>query len=1379
MENEVSFDYSKKYTLDELIGMINQNPQIIADIFCDRDHFFEYGDYSVELGMEAINSGYKPSFSDVKKAPRLYNLLTFMKDLIYKDPSNFKYVGNNISYPPTKANYMELALYAVRNGYNPTIEDVINNPNLGKSGLIMEILVDENPSNFKYIGHNTSMISEFNKLAYQAVKKGYKPQIEDLKNNKNLGRFKDICNCFNILDIIKYVSNEEIIESLNNDVINKIIYQDYLDNKYLSLNKKIILKFIKDYPSIILNSEYIDEELINIALNNGLEVDSNIIHDSINIDFLLRNSRIIKQLIDDDIEIIGELENLDDETAVETISYSFKKGYRGEILYEILDFELDLFKQLEQMNQEVIKYVLNWDYEFKYVNVEVFKYLVDKNYVFSKEVLTRCINNLTYFDKHILSYYINKNKNLDIEFLLEHSLDILKPNIIIELINNGIDINNIINICNNIGYELREEENIEIIKHGFVIPKDKLTHNILTSFDCMYLLCLKDPDYINYCKDIPTKIKLNIMFKNYIPSELELLQYKIEKEPLIMRTIALTSPKFIKYINNHEAIKEVIDKHPNITIKGIEGKYFILDVGEDIKLPFKFIMYSFSKETLYNLLNRSNSKENILKLVGETDPTSIKNITDISMYDHIFKTIMLFSKIISIDREKITVEINSKEFEFNISNIEHYLNEEIYLKIQKSINKKIPEVYASLHFNILDRIEIINNYDKYINFINKCGIEEDTLIQYGLGKSNEWLSILFKIIDNNKEENYIKIFDFIKKTYLKKDNGIELLIDTISNYDEYNELFDSLINNNIVLDENTKKQLSLLLDTHGLFDEKEKPKDYKDLRNFDHLYKYKCIYLLSSSKNKKEALCKILFNNTPEYLSNLLEIYGDTAEFKKLRFNTNNKKLKEIIDVVMFYVSFIDDIVNMDDNRIEELSNNIINNFDNVLKIKQAFNNYEEIMRKFYEKEANLSVTHIDKDIDLSNKEYCLLVHVKSANETVEEIVHGISSLQHNFISLSAISWRNQIFYGGMKEDIIIFGYDKIPTGSFIQSSTSNMNTNTRLIQNDLTMSNRKQRGILEISNCSSGNGEILCLRKGLKPCSIIIPNREPTEKELEISKRFGLKLVKTQSVFNSIDSPEKIELKEEKIDISSLEKLKSLKEELFKTSNPGRRVALFTDAHALYEPLLAVLEDIRKKGITEIYSLGDNIGAGPNPKEVLELLDEYNVKSIMGNHELYLTTGVEGYEQHLHGNTMEAELNSNWTKNQLNESDINKIKLYPKVIELLLGGKKVALCHYTKDYNTNLEEINRETYDYIYQGHIHFEKDEDKIKTLSGLSIGSNDRGEATYYILTEKEEGFDIEKVIVLYDALNSNYSIIKSSLNNHDKNKIKTWIKEEKSK
>ena len=34
-----------------------------------------------------------------------------------------------------------------------------------------------------------------------------------------------------------------------------------------------------------------------------------------------------------------------------------------------------------------------------------------------------------------------------------------------------------------------------------------------------------------------------------------------------------------------------------------------------------------------------------------------------------------------------------------------------------------------------------------------------------------------------------------------------------------------------------------------------------------------------------------------------------------------------------------------------------------------------------------------------------------------------------------------------------------------------------------------------------------------------------------------------------------------------------------------GRQVAIFADAHSLLEPTYAVLEDMRKRGITEIYS--------------------------------------------------------------------------------------------------------------------------------------------------------------------------------------------------
>ena len=43
--------------------------------------------------------------------------------------------------------------------------------------------------------------------------------------------------------------------------------------------------------------------------------------------------------------------------------------------------------------------------------------------------------------------------------------------------------------------------------------------------------------------------------------------------------------------------------------------------------------------------------------------------------------------------------------------------------------------------------------------------------------------------------------------------------------------------------------------------------------------------------------------------------------------------------------------------------------------------------------------------------------------------------------------------------------------------------------------------------------------------------------------------------------------------------------------SYTGRKIAIFTDAHGLYEPTLAALQDMKARGITEIYSLGDNIG--------------------------------------------------------------------------------------------------------------------------------------------------------------------------------------------
>ena len=65
--------------------------------------------------------------------------------------------------------------------------------------------------------------------------------------------------------------------------------------------------------------------------------------------------------------------------------------------------------------------------------------------------------------------------------------------------------------------------------------------------------------------------------------------------------------------------------------------------------------------------------------------------------------------------------------------------------------------------------------------------------------------------------------------------------------------------------------------------------------------------------------------------------------------------------------------------------------------------------------------------------------------------------------------------------------------------------------------------------------------------------------------------------------------------------------------------IAILSDIHANFQALTAVLEDLEHFSIDKIISLGDNIGYGPQPEEVIRTLQQQNIISIMGNHEYAL----------------------------------------------------------------------------------------------------------------------------------------------------------------
>jgi len=66
-------------------------------------------------------------------------------------------------------------------------------------------------------------------------------------------------------------------------------------------------------------------------------------------------------------------------------------------------------------------------------------------------------------------------------------------------------------------------------------------------------------------------------------------------------------------------------------------------------------------------------------------------------------------------------------------------------------------------------------------------------------------------------------------------------------------------------------------------------------------------------------------------------------------------------------------------------------------------------------------------------------------------------------------------------------------------------------------------------------------------------------------------------------------------------------------------RLAIISDVHGNLEALGEVLRDIDGANVEQVLCLGDNIGYGPDPEAVIEVIREREIPCVMGNHELGL----------------------------------------------------------------------------------------------------------------------------------------------------------------
>lgn len=212
-------------------------------------------------------------------------------------------------------------------------------------------------------------------------------------------------------------------------------------------------------------------------------------------------------------------------------------------------------------------------------------------------------------------------------------------------------------------------------------------------------------------------------------------------------------------------------------------------------------------------------------------------------------------------------------------------------------------------------------------------------------------------------------------------------------------------------------------------------------------------------------------------------------------------------------------------------------------------------------------------------------------------------------------------------------------------------------------------------------------------------------------------------------------------------------------------KIALIGDIHANLPALEAVLEHAHQHGVDEIWNVGDIIGYGAFPDEVVKLLQKENVKSIVGNYDLKVLKVKQKRQKWKKDSIPEKWIAFNWAYENLSEQSIEYLSSLPTETRLEVEGKVILLTHGSPDSNEEhltpdtpeerlLELANIAQADVVIVGHSHqpFKRKVNGVWFINTGSVGRPDDGDprASYAILNVKKPNiFQVHHYRVEYDV------------------------------
>jgi len=178
------------------------------------------------------------------------------------------------------------------------------------------------------------------------------------------------------------------------------------------------------------------------------------------------------------------------------------------------------------------------------------------------------------------------------------------------------------------------------------------------------------------------------------------------------------------------------------------------------------------------------------------------------------------------------------------------------------------------------------------------------------------------------------------------------------------------------------------------------------------------------------------------------------------------------------------------------------------------------------------------------------------------------------------------------------------------------------------------------------------------------------------------------------------------KSDASDPEQTQLSEEELEQIPASERYLALIADIHANLPALENVLAWLDEKGITDGVVLGDLVGYGPDPSEVMALIRERNYEIIKGNHDHAVAQGDAS-----RGFSRNAKVVAEWTHEHVSEEEREWLKYLPPVLEneewMAVHGAPMDPEFffgyvYAMTYSDNLEHMQKMKRRLCFHGHSH-----------------------------------------------------------------------------